>query len=184
VGFGLSCCGNFIRSRSIQSRHCLRRQNPRCRAANRSDGGACDVGDRRMLVAARLRALLDARGRPRDAHHVDDGCIQQLDDSWTRSVKCGMAHGGHVCNRRGLSRAGNSQFLANLRSNDLILEKVAVQNLMSNNTKLWRQCLFSMCLAVSFSAVILLAGCSSGSNSPAIEPGSAPTDSLMADPQV
>jgi mono/diheme cytochrome c family protein len=55
---------------------------------------------------------------------------------------------------------------------------------MFDNEKCWRQCLFSMCLAVSFSAAILLAGCSSGSNSTAIEPGSAPTDSLAANQQV
>jgi hypothetical protein len=59
-----------------------------------------------------------------------------------------------------------------------------VHNLMSDNAKLWRQRLFSMCLAVSFSAAILLAGCSSGSNPTAIEAGSAPMDSLAANPQV
>lgn len=59
-----------------------------------------------------------------------------------------------------------------------------MHNLMSDNAKLWRQRLFSMCLGVSFSAALLLAGCSSGSNSTAIEPGSAPTDSLAANPQV
>jgi hypothetical protein len=55
---------------------------------------------------------------------------------------------------------------------------------MSDSAKLWRHRLFLMCLGVSFSAAILLAGCSSGSNSTATEQGSAPTDSLAANPQV
>jgi Haem-binding domain len=54
---------------------------------------------------------------------------------------------------------------------------------MSDNAKFWRQPLLSMCFGVSFSAAMLLVGCSSGSNSTAIEPGSAPTDSLAASPE-
>jgi heme-binding protein len=59
-----------------------------------------------------------------------------------------------------------------------------VHNLISDNAKLWRHRLFSMCLGISFSVAILLAGCSSGSNSTAIEAGTAPADSLAASPQV
>src|ERR1700686_4733329 len=55
---------------------------------------------------------------------------------------------------------------------------------MSDNAKFWCQRLLSMCFGVSFSAAMLLAGCSSGSNSTAIEAGSDPMDSLTANPQV
>ena len=51
-----------------------------------------------------------------DAHNVDDGGVQQPDDSRTRSVEYSVACGGYVCNRYGLSRYGNSQLLANLPS--------------------------------------------------------------------
>src|SRR5262249_34045612 len=58
-------------------------------------------------VAARLRALLDARTCAWHAHDMDHGGVQQPDDSQTPSVKYSVACGGYVCDRCGLSRSGN-----------------------------------------------------------------------------
>jgi len=53
-----------------------------------------------------------------------------------------------------------------------------------HNTRIRRRGLFVVCFGASLCAAILLAGCSSGSTSTAMERGPGPADSLAADPQV
>jgi heme-binding protein len=59
-----------------------------------------------------------------------------------------------------------------------------MHGLISDIAAIWRPRLFAVCIGASFWVAILLAGCSSSSNSTTMEQGSAPTDSLAADPQV
>jgi hypothetical protein len=70
-----------------------------------------------------------------------------------------------------------------VRAIPLIYGKVAMHSLISD-TRISRHRLFAVCFGASLWAAILLAGCSSSGNSAAMERGSAPTDSLAADPQV
>ncbi|MGA8060447.1 MAG: heme-binding domain-containing protein [Candidatus Binataceae bacterium] len=59
-----------------------------------------------------------------------------------------------------------------------------MHSLISDTAGIWRHRLFAVCIGASLWVAILLAGCSNSSNSTAMQRGSAPTDSLVADQQV
>ncbi len=79
--------GDRIRGRGLR----LDRRRSRAHARRRSAGGRNrdhdDGGDRRMLVADRFRAGLDAAVRARTADHVGDARIQRFDDSQPGGVE-------------------------------------------------------------------------------------------------
>ena len=69
-----------LRRHGLRVDHRRRRAHPRLRAAARRDRDHVDGRDRRLLVADRSRAALDAHRRARAADHLGDGIVQRSDD--------------------------------------------------------------------------------------------------------